>query len=113
VVGRAGQGSLKHGSDSSGRLSSEAHGGSWKPSASPGRWQVALDRPGRGAELLVRGTEQPGVARCGEARARVSALAPSGVHPVDQLRQLPGLDRDQRSQRHRSAGRRARTCPST
>jgi hypothetical protein len=43
------------------------------------------------------------------ARA-VSAVAAPGVHPVDQLRQLPGLDRDQRSQRHRSAVRRARTC---
>jgi hypothetical protein len=46
--------------------------GAGKPSASPGRRQVALGRPGRGAELLVRGTEQPGVARCGEARTRAS-----------------------------------------
>ena len=41
---------------------------------------------------------------------RMSPPRPApGVHPVDQPRPLPGLDRDQRSQRHRSAARRART----
>jgi hypothetical protein len=74
-------------------LSSEAYGGSWKtvsqsravsrsPIARLTRvFRVAPDRHDRAIELLVRGIEQPGVVRCGEARTHVSAEAGSRRPP--------------------------------
>jgi len=60
--------------------------------------EVVPDDHERPAELGVRGVQQPGVVRLGEAFALIAAAG--AVHAVDQPRPAAGLDRDQRGQRH-------------
>jgi hypothetical protein len=52
------------------------------------------------AELGVGGIQQPGVLGLGKALALIAASAAGVVHAVDQPGSLPGLDGDQRGQRH-------------
>ena len=86
--------------------------GAGRPSASAGRDQLAHraadvgvqvipHHDERSAELLVRGVQEPGVVRLGEAFALVAARARC-VHPVDQPGLVTVLDGDQRGQRSRA-----------
>jgi hypothetical protein len=56
--------------------------------------EVIPDDYDRAGELLMRGVQEPGVARLGELFALVLAAA-ALVHAVDQPRPLPGLDADE------------------
>ena len=62
--------------------------------------QVVPDDHQRAAELLLRGGQQAGVVQLREAFAPVLAMGQAMVNAVDDPGPVPGLDGDQRGQRH-------------